>query len=72
MSTKADTGKYSDIPINLRGEAWLDQGYVTKRMILPKQYYETVQFRFSGDTLNDSICLAGFEIDGIEITEVPH
>lgn len=72
VSTKADTGKYSDIPINLRGEAWLDQGYVTKRMILPKQYYETVQFRFSGDTLNDSICLAGFEIDGIEITEVPH
>ena len=72
VSTKVDTGKYSDIPINLRGEAWLDQGYVTKRMILPKQYYETVQFRFSGDTLNDSICLAGFEIDGIEITEVPH
>ena len=72
VSTKADTGKYYDIPINLRGEAWLDQGYVTKRMILPKQYYETVQFRFSGDTLNDSICLAGFEVDGIEITEVPH
>lgn len=72
VSTKADTGKYFDIPINLRGEAWLDQGYVTKRMILPKQYYETVQFRFSGDTLNDSICIAGFEVDGIEITEVPH
>ena len=70
---------YSEIPPNLRGDAWLYQGYQTKRMLLPNQYFETVQFKFSGGgydldgnpKLDDSICISGFEVDGIQLVETP-
>lgn len=52
--------------------SWLAQGYQTKRFLLPNQYFQTVQYRFSGEALTDSICLAGFEVDGIQLTEVPY
>lgn len=52
--------------------SWLALGYQTKRFLLPNQYFQTVQYRFSGTALTDSICLAGFEVDGIQLTEVPY
>lgn len=62
---------YNNLPANLRGDAWLQQGYQTKRMLLPNQYFETIQFKFSGNSLNDSICISGFEVDGIQLAETP-
>lgn len=72
--------KYDEIDNNLRGDAWLAQGYQTKRMLLPTQYFEVIQFRFSGgynDTNNqdgnydDNLCITGFEVDGIQLAETP-
>ena len=71
--------EYEDIPINLRGDGWLNQGYQTKRMLLPDQYFETVQFKFSGggydgdgnERYNDNICIGGFEVEGIQLAETP-
>lgn len=62
-----------------RGDAWLHPGYLTKRMLLPNQYFETVQFKFSGggydkdgnERYNDNICIGGFEVDGIQLAETP-
>ena len=71
--------KLSDVPFALRGDAWLSQGYQTKRFLLPDQYFETVQFKFSGnikDGINDededdNMCISGFEVDGIQLAETP-
>lgn len=62
---------YDDIPDNLKGDAWLQQGYQTKRLLLPNQYFETIQFKFSGEGDDDSICISGFEVDGIQLAETP-
>lgn len=51
---------------------WVNIGYETKRMILSDQYFETIQYRFYGETSEDNLCIAGFEVDGIQLTEVPH
>ena len=50
---------------------WVNIGYETKRMILSDQYFETIQYRFYGNSLEDNLCIAGFEVDGIQLTEVP-
>ena len=67
------------IPHTGTGEAWLAQGYLTKRMLLPNQYFETVQFKFMGGGISpdgeqryaDSICIGGFEVDGVQLAETP-
>ena len=53
-------------------DLWSGAGYITKRCILSNQYFETIQYKISGEVNGSSLCLAGFEIDGIQITEVPH
>lgn len=72
--------KYDEIANNLRGDAWLAQGYQTKRMLLPTQYFEVIQFRFSGgynetnnqdSNYDDNLCITGFEVDGIQLAETP-
>lgn len=64
---------YEDLSTSngIQGDAWLQQGYTTKRMLLPNQYFETIQFKFSGTNNNDSICISGFEVDGIQLAETP-
>lgn len=72
---------YEDISLSdgVPGDAWLQQGYQTKRMLLPNQYFETIQFKFSGggydkdgnERYSDSICIGGFEVDGIQLAETP-
>lgn len=72
---------YEDMSLSdgVPGDAWLQQGYQTKRMLLPDQYFETIQFRFSGggydkdgnERYSDSICIGGFEVDGIQLAETP-
>ena len=72
---------YEDIELktDASGDAWLHPGYQTKRMLLPNQYFETVQFKFSGggydkdgnERYNDNICISGFEVDGIQLAETP-
>lgn len=56
----------------LDNDLWSGAGYVTKRCILSNQYFETIQYKIFGEVNGSSLCLAGFEIDGIQITEVPH
>lgn len=56
----------------LDSDLWSGAGYVTKRCILSNQYFETIQYKISGEVNGSSLCLAGFEIDGIQLTEVPH
>lgn len=65
---------YEDKSHTDTGDAWLQPGYQTKRMLLPNQYFETVQFKFSSSesaTTSDSICISGFEVDGIQLAETP-
>ena len=60
-----------DRPNNEYGDLWSGQGYLSKRFLLSDQYFETVQFRFFGTSSDNAMTLCGFEIDGIQLTEVP-
>lgn len=51
---------------------WSSERFITKRFLLSNQYFETIQYRFFGNSKDNSLCMAGFEIDGIQLTEVPH
>ena len=61
-----------DRPNNEYGDLWSGQGYLSKRFLLSDQYFETVQFSFFGTSSDNAMTLCGFEIDGIQLTEVPH
>lgn len=50
---------------------WVNTGQVTKRFPIDRQYFQTLQIEFCGETINQGIELYGFEIDGIQLTEVP-
>lgn len=51
---------------------WVDNGYKTKRILLSNQYFETIQYELYGETLDNIMIIDGFEVDGIQLTEVPH
>ena len=53
------------------GNTWVNQGQITKRFPIDRQYFQTLQIEFCGETLTQGIELYGFEIDGIQLTEVP-
>lgn len=50
---------------------WVNTGQVTKRFPIDRQYFQTLQIEFCGETDTQGIELYGFEIDGIQLTEVP-
>lgn len=50
---------------------WVKLGFNTKRLLLSGQYFETIQYKLFGNSDKDSINIAGFEVDGIQINEVP-
>ena len=51
--------------------SWVNTGQITKRFPLDRQYFQTLQIEFCGEDDNQGIELYGFEIDGIQLTEVP-
>lgn len=51
--------------------SWINSGQVTKRFPIDRQYFQTLQLEFCGEAINQGIELYGFEVDGIQLTEVP-
>jgi len=51
---------------------WVEDGNKTIRFILPNQYFETIQYKFYGTTKDENISILGFEVDGIQLVEVPY
>lgn len=52
-------------------DSWVNTGQITKRFPIDRQYFQTLQIEFCGETEEQGIELYGFEIDGIQLTEVP-
>lgn len=52
-------------------DRWVNTGQITKRFPIDRQYFQTLQIEFCGETEDQGIELYGFEIDGIQLTEVP-
>ena len=50
---------------------WVNTGQITKRFPIDRQYFQTLQLEFCGETDTQGIELYGFEVDGIQLTEVP-
>lgn len=53
------------------GNTWVNTGQITKRFPMDRQYFQTLQIEFCGETEDQGIELYGFEVDGIQLTEVP-
>lgn len=60
----------STIPSDSQSK-WVNTGQVTKRFLIDRQYFQTLQLEFCGETDKQGIELYGFEVDGIQLTEVP-
>lgn len=54
------------------GNTWVNTGQITKRFPIDRQYFQTLQIEFCGETEDQGIELYGFEVDGIQLTEVPY
>lgn len=54
------------------GDNWIIDRNIIKRFPLPDQFFNTVQLEFYGNTIEQQITLNGFEINGIELEEVPY
>lgn len=65
---------YSDLTYEetTLGNKWVTAGQLTKRFPLANQYFQTIQIEFRGEADNQGIELFGFEVDGIQLTEVPY
>ena len=68
-ASKDDPNQYYTKP-NTQS-SWVNTGQITKRFPLDRQYFQTLQIEFCGEGNNQGIELYGFEIDGIQLTEVP-
>ena len=51
--------------------SWYKTTHITKRFPLAKQYFQSLQIEFYGTAEDENLCIYGFEVDGIELTEVP-
>ena len=52
-------------------DSWVISRHIVKRFPLPNQYFQTMQIEFYGNSVNEGMMIYGFEIDGIELEEVP-
>lgn len=52
-------------------DSWVISRQITKRFPLPDQYFETMQIEFYGNAEDEGMAIYGFEIDGVELEEVP-
>lgn len=53
------------------GDSWVRARHVVKRFPLANQYFQTLQIEFYGKGVNEGMSIYGFEIDGVELEEVP-
>lgn len=51
---------------------WVESGHVVKRFPLANQFFQSQQIEFYGKDSNDGIALFGFELDRVELEEVPY
>lgn len=52
-------------------DSWVTTSHIVKRFPLPKQYFQTTQIEFHGNAVDEGMSIYGFEIDGIQLEEVP-
>lgn len=52
-------------------DSWVTTSHIIKRFPLPKQYFQTTQIEFYGNAVDEGMSIYGFEIDGIQLEEVP-
>lgn len=52
-------------------DSWVTTSHIVKRFPLPKQYFQTTQIEFYGNAVDEGMSINGFEIDGIQLEEVP-
>ena len=52
-------------------DSWVTTSHIVKRFLLPKQYFQTTQIEFYGNAVDEGMSIYGFEIDGIQLEEVP-
>ena len=53
-------------------DSWVTTSHIVKRFTLPKQYFQTTQIEFYGNAVDEGMSIYGFEIDGIQLEEVPY
>lgn len=53
-------------------DSWVITRHIVKRMLLPRQYFQSMQLEFYGNSVDNAMAIYGFEIDGVELTEVPY
>lgn len=53
-------------------DSWVTTSHIVKRFPLPKQYFQTTQIEFYGNAVDEGMSIYGFEIDGIQLEEVPY
>ena len=53
------------------GDSWVRARHIVKRFPLANQYFQTLQIEFYGNGVNEGMSIYGFEIDGVELEEVP-
>ena len=53
------------------GDSWVRARHIVKRFPLANQYLQTLQIEFYGKGINEGMSIYGFEIDGVELEEVP-
>lgn len=52
-------------------DSWVTTSHIVKRFPLPRQYFQTTQIEFYGNAVDEGMSIYGFEIDGIQLEEVP-
>lgn len=52
-------------------DSWVTTSHIVKRFPLSKQYFQTTQIEFYGNAVDEGMSINGFEIDGIQLEEVP-
>lgn len=52
-------------------DSWVTTSHIVKRFPLPKQYFQTTQIELYGNAVDEGMSIYGFEIDGIQLEEVP-
>lgn len=52
-------------------DSWVTTSHIVKRFPLSKQYFQTTQIEFYGNAVDEGMSIYGFEIDGIQLEEVP-
>lgn len=53
-------------------DSWVTTSHIVKRFPLPKQYFQTTQIEFYGNAVDEGMSIYGFEINGIQLEELPY